>query len=116
MAIVLKSPNHLRAHRRFRCNNTDRGQILSWNLPSSLHTPTALDKAYDDHALWHNHLSPYPRYSLRMHVTAMISQVQGLIRTIGTGNPSHSDQASRGFHMTIPRVSSVSRLPGQLTH
>ncbi|KAL0281838.1 UNVERIFIED_CONTAM: hypothetical protein Sradi_7282200 [Sesamum radiatum] len=79
MAIDLKSLNHLKAHRRSRCHNTDRGQILSWNPPSSLHTPTALDKAYDDHALWHNHLSPYPRYSLRMHVTAMIPQVRGLI-------------------------------------
>ncbi|KAL0387589.1 UNVERIFIED_CONTAM: hypothetical protein Sradi_2640700 [Sesamum radiatum] len=79
MAIDLKSLNHLRAHRRSHCHNTDRGQILSGNPPSLLHTPTALDKTYDDHALWHNHLSPYPRYSLRMHVTAMIPQVRGLI-------------------------------------
>ncbi|KAL0301938.1 UNVERIFIED_CONTAM: hypothetical protein Sradi_6470600 [Sesamum radiatum] len=67
MAIDLKSLNHLRAHRRSRCHNTDRGQILSWNPPSSLHTRTALDKPYDDHAPWHS-LLPYPRYSLRMHV------------------------------------------------
>ncbi|KAL0286605.1 UNVERIFIED_CONTAM: hypothetical protein Sradi_7143800 [Sesamum radiatum] len=72
MAIDLKSLNHLRAHRRSRCHNSDRGQILSWNPPSSLHTPTALDNAYDDHAPWHSHLSPYPRYSLCMHVTVMI--------------------------------------------
>ncbi|KAL0349780.1 UNVERIFIED_CONTAM: hypothetical protein Sradi_4127200 [Sesamum radiatum] len=79
MAIDLKSLNYLKAHRRSRCLKAHRGQILSWNPPSSLHTPTALDKAYDDHALWHNHHSPYPRYSLRMHVTAMIPQVRGLI-------------------------------------
>ncbi|KAL0336739.1 UNVERIFIED_CONTAM: hypothetical protein Sradi_4885800 [Sesamum radiatum] len=79
MAIDLKSLNHLKAHRRSRCHNTDRGQILSWNPLSSLHTLTALDKAYDDHALWHNHLLPYPRYVLHMHMTAMIPQVRGLI-------------------------------------
>ncbi|KAL0297763.1 UNVERIFIED_CONTAM: hypothetical protein Sradi_6828400 [Sesamum radiatum] len=79
MAIDLKSLNQLKAHRRSRCHNTDRGQILSWNAPSSLHTPTALDKAYDDHATWHNHFSSYPRYNLRMHVTVMIPQVRGLI-------------------------------------
>ncbi|KAL0294791.1 UNVERIFIED_CONTAM: hypothetical protein Sangu_3210700 [Sesamum angustifolium] len=50
----LESPNHLRAHMRSRRHNTDRGQILSWNPLSSLHTPTALDKDYDDHASRHN--------------------------------------------------------------
>ncbi|KAL0329397.1 UNVERIFIED_CONTAM: hypothetical protein Sradi_4926400 [Sesamum radiatum] len=79
MAIDLKSLNHLRAHSRSRYHNTDRGQILSWNPPSLLHTPTALDKAYNEHVLWHSHLSPYPRYSLHMHVTVMIPQVRGLI-------------------------------------
>ncbi|KAL0287388.1 UNVERIFIED_CONTAM: hypothetical protein Scaly_2766100 [Sesamum calycinum] len=64
MAIDLKSLSYLRAHRRSLCHNTDRGHILSWNPPSSLHTPTALDKAYDDHAPWHSDLSPYPKYSL----------------------------------------------------
>ncbi|KAL0290051.1 UNVERIFIED_CONTAM: Retrovirus-related Pol polyprotein from transposon opus [Sesamum calycinum] len=100
MAIDLKSLNHLKAHRRSRCHNTVRGQILSWNQPSSLHTPTVLDKAYDDHVLWHSHLSPYPRYSLRMHVTTMIPQVRGLI--LYYRNWESYDQASRGLHMTIP--------------
>ncbi|KAL0337722.1 UNVERIFIED_CONTAM: putative mitochondrial protein [Sesamum calycinum] len=58
---------------------TDKGQILSWNPPSSLHTPSALDKAYDDYTSRHSHRSLYPRYSLRMHVTVMISQVKRLI-------------------------------------
>ncbi|KAL0294236.1 UNVERIFIED_CONTAM: hypothetical protein Sangu_3223000 [Sesamum angustifolium] len=79
MAIELKSLNHLKSYRISHCHNTDRGQILSWNPPSSLHTPTALDKTYDDCASRHNNLLPYPRYSLRMYVTAMIPQVRGLI-------------------------------------
>ncbi|KAL0302489.1 UNVERIFIED_CONTAM: hypothetical protein Sangu_3097800 [Sesamum angustifolium] len=57
MATDLKSLKHLRAHRRSRCHNADRGQTLSWNPPSSLHTLAALDKAYDSHAPWHDHLS-----------------------------------------------------------
>ncbi|KAL0293359.1 UNVERIFIED_CONTAM: Retrovirus-related Pol polyprotein from transposon TNT 1-94 [Sesamum calycinum] len=41
-----------------------------------------------------------------MHVTAIIPQSQRTnSRTIGTENPSHTDQALRGFHMTIPRES-----------
>ncbi|KAL0349830.1 UNVERIFIED_CONTAM: hypothetical protein Sradi_4132200 [Sesamum radiatum] len=96
MAIDLKSLNHLKAHRRSRCHNTDRGQILSWNPLSSLHTPTALDKAYDDHALWHNHLSPYPRYNLCMHVTAMIPQVRGLI-------PYYRNWESQSYRPSLKR-------------
>ncbi|KAL0387738.1 UNVERIFIED_CONTAM: hypothetical protein Sradi_2655600 [Sesamum radiatum] len=94
MAIDLKSLNHLKAHRRSRCHNTDRGQILSWNPPSSLHTPTALDKAYDD--IWHNHLSPYPKYNLRMHVTAMIPQVRGLI-------PYYRNWESQSYRPSLKR-------------
>ncbi|KAK4394219.1 Retrovirus-related Pol polyprotein from transposon RE1 [Sesamum angolense] len=55
------------------------GQILSWKSLSSLHILSVLDKAYEDHASRHRHRSPYPRYNLRMHVTAMIPQVRGLI-------------------------------------
>ncbi|KAK4390260.1 hypothetical protein Sango_2089300 [Sesamum angolense] len=97
MAIDLKSLNHLRVHRRSRCHNTDRGQILSWNPPSSLHTPTALDKAYGDHAPWHNHLLPYPRYSLRMHVTVMIPQVRGLI-------PYYRNRESQSYRSSLKRL------------
>ncbi|KAK4386092.1 hypothetical protein Sango_2479800 [Sesamum angolense] len=35
------------------------------NPPSSPHTPSALDKAYDDQASRHNHRSPYPRYNIQ---------------------------------------------------
>ncbi|KAL0423452.1 UNVERIFIED_CONTAM: hypothetical protein Sradi_0880000 [Sesamum radiatum] len=37
-----------------------------------------------------------------MHMTAMIPQVRGLISYYQNGNPSHTDHALRGFHMTIP--------------
>ncbi|KAL0434074.1 UNVERIFIED_CONTAM: hypothetical protein Slati_2741700 [Sesamum latifolium] len=97
MAIDLKSLNHLRAHRRSRCHNTDRGQILSWNPPSLLHTLTALDKTYNDHALRHNHLSPYPRYSLRMPMTAMIHQVRGLI-------PYYQNRESQLYRSSLKRL------------
>ncbi|KAL0311607.1 UNVERIFIED_CONTAM: hypothetical protein Sangu_2455400 [Sesamum angustifolium] len=72
MAIDWKSLNHLRAHRRSHCQNIDRGQIVSSNLSSLLHTPTALDKDYDDHVLRQSHAPPDPRYNLHMYVTAMI--------------------------------------------
>ncbi|KAK4386298.1 hypothetical protein Sango_2500400 [Sesamum angolense] len=67
------------------------------NLPSSLHTPTVLDKAYDDHASWHSHLSPYPRYSLRMHVTTMSSQVRGLIQY-------YRNQESQSYRPSLKRL------------
>ncbi|KAL0313198.1 UNVERIFIED_CONTAM: hypothetical protein Sradi_5719100 [Sesamum radiatum] len=50
----------------------------SWNSPSSLHTPTALDKAYDDHIKDTVTSRTNPRYSHRVHVIAMIPQVRGL--------------------------------------
>ncbi|KAL0282158.1 UNVERIFIED_CONTAM: hypothetical protein Sangu_2487700 [Sesamum angustifolium] len=97
MAIDLKSLNHLRAHWRSCCHNTDRGRILSWNPPSLVHTPIALDKAYDNHALWHSHLSPYPRYSLRMHMTVMIPQVRGLI-------PYYQNRESQLYRPSLKRL------------
>ncbi|KAL0405628.1 UNVERIFIED_CONTAM: hypothetical protein Slati_3876700 [Sesamum latifolium] len=97
MAIDLKSPNYLREYRRSRYHNTDRGHILSWNPPTSLHNPTILDKVYDDHALRHNNLSPYPRYSLRMHVTAMTPQVRGLI-------PYYRNRESQLYRPSLKRL------------
>ncbi|KAL0455404.1 UNVERIFIED_CONTAM: hypothetical protein Slati_0879600 [Sesamum latifolium] len=51
----------------------------SWNSPSSLHTPNALDKAYDNHTndtiISHTNLG----YSHRVHVTIVIPQVRGLL-------------------------------------
>ncbi|KAL0451471.1 UNVERIFIED_CONTAM: hypothetical protein Slati_1125200 [Sesamum latifolium] len=51
----------------------------SWNSPSSLHTPTAPDKAYDDHNRDTVISRTNPGYSHRLHVTTMIPQVRGLL-------------------------------------
>ncbi|KAL0455934.1 UNVERIFIED_CONTAM: hypothetical protein Slati_0932600 [Sesamum latifolium] len=40
---------HLQVPRRYRCHILTGDRSSSWNSSSSLHTPTALDKAYDDH-------------------------------------------------------------------
>ncbi|KAL0458314.1 UNVERIFIED_CONTAM: hypothetical protein Slati_0458600 [Sesamum latifolium] len=69
----------------------------SWNSPSLLHTLTALDKAYDDHIKDIVISRTNPRYSHRVHVTAMIPQVEDYSRTIGAGDSSHTDQASKAF-------------------
>ncbi|KAL0455278.1 UNVERIFIED_CONTAM: hypothetical protein Slati_0867000 [Sesamum latifolium] len=47
----------------------------SWNSPSLLHTPTALDKAYGDHVCDTITSRIDPRYSHRMNVTVVIPQV-----------------------------------------
>ncbi|KAL0445711.1 UNVERIFIED_CONTAM: hypothetical protein Slati_1699000 [Sesamum latifolium] len=52
---------------------------FSWNSPSSLHTLTAPDKAYDDHIRDTVISRTNPGYSHRVHVTAVIPQVRGLI-------------------------------------
>ncbi|KAL0453751.1 UNVERIFIED_CONTAM: hypothetical protein Slati_1353200 [Sesamum latifolium] len=51
----------------------------SWNSPSSLHTPTAPGKAYDDHIRDTVISRTNPGYSHRLHVTPMIPQVRGLL-------------------------------------
>ncbi|KAL0405788.1 UNVERIFIED_CONTAM: hypothetical protein Slati_3892700 [Sesamum latifolium] len=51
MTVATYSPSitHLQAHRRYLCHVMTEDGSSSWNSPSSLHTPTAPDKAYDDH-------------------------------------------------------------------
>ncbi|KAL0420366.1 UNVERIFIED_CONTAM: hypothetical protein Slati_3059500 [Sesamum latifolium] len=49
MATAFPSTTHLQAHRRHCCHVVTGDGSSSWNSPSSLHTPTAPDKAYDDH-------------------------------------------------------------------
>ncbi|KAL0453923.1 UNVERIFIED_CONTAM: hypothetical protein Slati_1370400 [Sesamum latifolium] len=65
----------------------------SWNSPSLLHTPTAPDKAYDDHIKDTVTSRTNPGYSHRVHVTPVIPQVRGLFpyyRSRGfTYRPSH---------------------------
>ncbi|KAL0445353.1 UNVERIFIED_CONTAM: hypothetical protein Slati_2258000 [Sesamum latifolium] len=67
----------------------------SWNSSSSLYTPTVLNGAYGDH-IWDTFTSrPNPRYNHRVHVTAVIPQSEDYSRTIGAGDLSHTDQASK---------------------
>ncbi|KAL0420452.1 UNVERIFIED_CONTAM: hypothetical protein Slati_3068100 [Sesamum latifolium] len=49
VATAFPSTIYLQAHRRYHCHVMTGDGSSSWNSPSSLHTLTALDKAYDDH-------------------------------------------------------------------
>ncbi|KAL0440302.1 UNVERIFIED_CONTAM: hypothetical protein Slati_2513200 [Sesamum latifolium] len=74
----------------------------SWNSPSSLHTLTALDKAYDDHIKDTVISRTNPRYSHRVHVTAMIPQVRGLLPYYRSRGLKSYRPSLQGFHMMIP--------------
>ncbi|KAL0416562.1 UNVERIFIED_CONTAM: hypothetical protein Slati_3488100 [Sesamum latifolium] len=93
VATTFPSTTHLQAHRRYLYHVMTGDESSSWNLPSSLHTLTAPDKAYDDHirdtVISHTNLG----YSHRVHVTAVIPQVWGL-------KSYRSDL--QGFHIMIP--------------
>ncbi|KAL0416540.1 UNVERIFIED_CONTAM: hypothetical protein Slati_3485900 [Sesamum latifolium] len=76
----------------------------SWNSPFLLHTLTASDKAYDDNIRDTVISRTNPGYSHRVHVTAVIHQVRGLLpyyRSMGLESYRSSLQ---GFHMTIPAI------------
>ncbi|KAL0373973.1 UNVERIFIED_CONTAM: hypothetical protein Sradi_3313000 [Sesamum radiatum] len=88
---------HRKVHRRYCCHILIGDGSSSWNSPSSLHTPTALDKAYDDHICDTITSRTDPTYSHRVHVTIVIPQVEDYSRTIGAGNSSYTDQASKAF-------------------
>ncbi|KAL0313347.1 UNVERIFIED_CONTAM: hypothetical protein Sradi_5734000 [Sesamum radiatum] len=49
VATTSPSTTHLQTHRRYLCHVMTGDGSSSWNSSSSIHTPTALDKAYDDH-------------------------------------------------------------------
>ncbi|KAL0394593.1 UNVERIFIED_CONTAM: hypothetical protein Slati_4425500 [Sesamum latifolium] len=75
VATASNSITHLQAHRRYLCHVMTGDGSSSWKSPSSLHTQTKLNKAYDDH-IWDiitSHTNP--RYSHRVHVTVVIPQV-----------------------------------------
>ncbi|KAL0462853.1 UNVERIFIED_CONTAM: hypothetical protein Slati_0172900 [Sesamum latifolium] len=74
----------------------------SWNSPSSLYTPTAPDKAYDDHIKDTVISRTNPGYSHLLHVTAMIPQVRGLIPYYRSRGLKSCPPSLQGFHMTIP--------------
>ncbi|KAL0313538.1 UNVERIFIED_CONTAM: hypothetical protein Sradi_5753100 [Sesamum radiatum] len=69
MIVATGSPSttHLQAHRRYFCHVMTGDRSSSWNSLYSLHTPTALDKAYDDHISDTVTSRTYPRYSHRVH-------------------------------------------------
>ncbi|KAL0463235.1 UNVERIFIED_CONTAM: hypothetical protein Slati_0211100 [Sesamum latifolium] len=81
----------------------------SLNSPSSLQTPTALDRAYGDHIRDTVTSRTNPRYSHRVHVTAMIPQVRGLLPYYRSRGLKSYRPSLQGFHMTIP-ASQFSRL------
>ncbi|KAL0439165.1 UNVERIFIED_CONTAM: hypothetical protein Slati_2399500 [Sesamum latifolium] len=66
---------HLQVHRRYNCHILTGDESSSWNSSSWLHTPTALDQAYDDHVREMITSRTDSRYSHRVHVTAVIPQV-----------------------------------------
>ncbi|KAL0291938.1 UNVERIFIED_CONTAM: hypothetical protein Sradi_7008600 [Sesamum radiatum] len=76
-------------------------RVSSWNSPSSLHTPTALDKAYDDRIRDTVISRTNPRYNHRVHVTAMIPQVRGLLPYYRSWGLESYRLSLQGFHMTI---------------
>ncbi|KAL0427302.1 UNVERIFIED_CONTAM: hypothetical protein Slati_2905000 [Sesamum latifolium] len=79
VATTFPSKTHLQAHRRYLCHVMTGDGFSYWNSPSSLHTPTALDKAYDDHLKDTVISRTSTGYSHRVYVTAVIPQVRGLL-------------------------------------
>ncbi|KAL0386733.1 UNVERIFIED_CONTAM: hypothetical protein Slati_4541900 [Sesamum latifolium] len=75
VATAFPSTTYLQAHRRYHCHVMTGDGSSSWNSPSSLHTLTALDRAYDEYVKDIVTSRIKPRYSHRVHVTAMIPQV-----------------------------------------
>ncbi|KAL0413297.1 UNVERIFIED_CONTAM: hypothetical protein Sradi_1531400 [Sesamum radiatum] len=75
VAIASPSVTYLQVHRRYLCYVMTWDGSSSWNSPSSLHTPTAPDKAYDDHIKDTVTYRTNPGYSHRVHMTFKIPQV-----------------------------------------
>ncbi|KAL0457694.1 UNVERIFIED_CONTAM: hypothetical protein Slati_0396600 [Sesamum latifolium] len=96
------STTHLQAHRRYICHIMTGDGSSSWNSPSSLHTLTAPDKAYDDHIRDTVISHTNPGYSHRVHVIAVIPQVRGLVPYYRSWGLESYRLSLQGFHMTIP--------------
>ncbi|KAL0434837.1 UNVERIFIED_CONTAM: hypothetical protein Sradi_0191600 [Sesamum radiatum] len=73
----------------------------SWNSSSLLHTPTALDKAYDDHIRDTVTSHTNPRHSHRVD-DCMIPQVRGLLLYYRSRGLESYRPSLQGFHMRIP--------------
>ncbi|KAL0405224.1 UNVERIFIED_CONTAM: hypothetical protein Slati_3836300 [Sesamum latifolium] len=80
----------------------------SCNSPSLLHTPTAPDKAYDDHIKDTVISRTNPGYSHRVHVTVVIPQIRGLLPYYQSRGLESYRSSLQSFHMMIP-VSEFSR-------
>ncbi|KAL0409633.1 UNVERIFIED_CONTAM: hypothetical protein Sradi_1897700 [Sesamum radiatum] len=102
VATASPSTTHIQAHRRYLCHVMTGDGSSFWNSSSSIHTPTALDKAYDDHIRDTVTSRTNPRYSHRVHVTVMISQVRGLLPYYRSRGLKSYRPSLQGFHMTIP--------------
>ncbi|KAL0284364.1 UNVERIFIED_CONTAM: hypothetical protein Sradi_7200700 [Sesamum radiatum] len=74
----------------------------SWNSPSLLHTPTALDKAYDDHIRDTVTSRTNPRYSYCVHVTGMIPSSPRTTPILSEPGTRVIPIKPLGFHITIP--------------
>ncbi|KAL0292847.1 UNVERIFIED_CONTAM: hypothetical protein Sradi_6969400 [Sesamum radiatum] len=116
--VATDSPStiHLPAHRRHCCHVMTGDRSSSWNSPSSLHTLTVPDKAYDDHIKNIVISRTNPGYSHRVHVTAVIPQVRGLLSYYRSRGLKSYRSSLQGFHMTIPASHSVDLIPSQSTH
>ncbi|KAL0455626.1 UNVERIFIED_CONTAM: hypothetical protein Slati_0901800 [Sesamum latifolium] len=102
VATSFPSTTHLQAHRRYPCHVMRGDRFSFWNSPSSLHTPTAPDKAYDDNIRDTVISRTNPGYSLCVHVTAVIPQVQGLLPYYRSRGLESYGPSLQGFYMTIP--------------
>ncbi|KAL0319684.1 UNVERIFIED_CONTAM: hypothetical protein Sradi_5229900 [Sesamum radiatum] len=96
------STTHLKGHRRYLCHVMTGDGSSSWNPPSTLHTSTAPDKAYDDHIKDTVISRTNPEYSYRVHVAAVIPQVRGLLPYYRSRGLESYRPSLQGFHMTIP--------------
>ncbi|KAL0420727.1 UNVERIFIED_CONTAM: hypothetical protein Slati_3095600 [Sesamum latifolium] len=102
VATASPSTTHLQAHRRYLCHVMTGDGSSFWNSSSSLHTLTALDKAYNDHIRDTVISRTDPRYSHRVYVTAVIPQVRGLLPYYQSRGFKSYRPNLQGFHMTIP--------------
>ncbi|KAL0451201.1 UNVERIFIED_CONTAM: hypothetical protein Slati_1098200 [Sesamum latifolium] len=104
MTVAAGSPSvtHLQVRRRYDCHVMTGDRSSSWNSLSSLHTPTTLDRAYSDHIRDTVTSRINPRYSPRVHVTAIIPQVRGLLPYYRSRESKSYRPNLQGFNMTIP--------------
>ncbi|KAL0454938.1 UNVERIFIED_CONTAM: hypothetical protein Slati_0833000 [Sesamum latifolium] len=102
VATASPSTTYLKEHRRFLYHVMTGDGSSSWNSPSSLHTPTAPDKIYDDHIRDTVISRTNSGYSHRVHLTAVIPQVRGLLPYYQSRRLESYRPSLQGFHMTIP--------------